>query len=260
MSVVAPDLAQRWTSGDRSAFVARLAGGLAGRRSPSSSRPRSGCSSWPSRRWPCCSAMTTARRGHGDHRVGPGHVRPRTARLLYVPLHRARPAVDAADQGGLLLYLIENTINIALGVALVHPLGVRGLALSLSVAYTVGRCSDWRCFVAGSAASAPKGPGRRCAGWASPHWRWEPWSWWCPTSRAPRTARSSWLEWSVPWWPGSRSIWAVAVVLGRRAVARQRRFLRQTRQSRRLVARHRARNTCQRRHRGRLDPCPVCGS
>jgi putative peptidoglycan lipid II flippase len=36
------------------------------------------------------------------------------------------------------LYLIENTINIALAVALVGPLGVRGLALSLSVAYTVG--------------------------------------------------------------------------------------------------------------------------
>ena len=36
------------------------------------------------------------------------------------------------------LYLIENAINIALAVVLVRPLGVRGLALSLSVAYTVG--------------------------------------------------------------------------------------------------------------------------
>ncbi len=36
------------------------------------------------------------------------------------------------------LYLIENGINVALAVVLVHPLGVRGLALSLSVAYTVG--------------------------------------------------------------------------------------------------------------------------
>ena len=35
------------------------------------------------------------------------------------------------------LYLAENGINVALAVALVHPLGVRGLALSLSVAYTV---------------------------------------------------------------------------------------------------------------------------
>jgi putative peptidoglycan lipid II flippase len=36
------------------------------------------------------------------------------------------------------LYLIENSINIVLALVLVHPLGVRGLALSLSVAYTVG--------------------------------------------------------------------------------------------------------------------------
>ncbi len=36
------------------------------------------------------------------------------------------------------LYLVENAINIVLGVLLVGPLGVRGLALSLSIAYTVG--------------------------------------------------------------------------------------------------------------------------
>ncbi|MBV8461973.1 MAG: murein biosynthesis integral membrane protein MurJ, partial [Acidimicrobiales bacterium] len=35
------------------------------------------------------------------------------------------------------LYLVENAINVALAVVLVGPLGVRGLALSLSVAYTV---------------------------------------------------------------------------------------------------------------------------
>ena len=35
------------------------------------------------------------------------------------------------------LYLLENGINIVLGLALVGPLGVRGLALSLSVAYSV---------------------------------------------------------------------------------------------------------------------------
>jgi putative peptidoglycan lipid II flippase len=36
------------------------------------------------------------------------------------------------------LYLVENAINVVLGVALVGPLGVRGLALSLSIAYSVG--------------------------------------------------------------------------------------------------------------------------
>ena len=35
------------------------------------------------------------------------------------------------------LYLVENAVNIVLGVVLVGPLGVRGLALSLSIAYSV---------------------------------------------------------------------------------------------------------------------------
>ena len=35
------------------------------------------------------------------------------------------------------IYLVENAINIALAVALVGPLGVRGLALAMSVAYSV---------------------------------------------------------------------------------------------------------------------------
>jgi putative peptidoglycan lipid II flippase len=35
------------------------------------------------------------------------------------------------------LYLIENSINVLLALALVGPMGVRGLALSLSIAYTV---------------------------------------------------------------------------------------------------------------------------
>ena len=34
------------------------------------------------------------------------------------------------------LYLVENGINVVLAIALVGPLGVRGLALSVSVAYT----------------------------------------------------------------------------------------------------------------------------
>ena len=35
------------------------------------------------------------------------------------------------------LYLVENALNIVLALVLVHPLGVRGLALSLSIAYSV---------------------------------------------------------------------------------------------------------------------------
>ncbi len=44
------------------------------------------------------------------------------------------------------LYLVENGINVVLAVALVHPMGVRGLALSLSVAYTRrAPCAAWPC-------------------------------------------------------------------------------------------------------------------
>jgi putative peptidoglycan lipid II flippase len=35
------------------------------------------------------------------------------------------------------IYLVENAVNIAVGIALIGPLGVRGLALSVSIAYTV---------------------------------------------------------------------------------------------------------------------------
>lgn len=35
------------------------------------------------------------------------------------------------------LYVVENVINVVVGVALIGPLGVRGLALSLSIAYSV---------------------------------------------------------------------------------------------------------------------------
>ena len=36
------------------------------------------------------------------------------------------------------LYALENGINIVLAVTLAGPLGVRGIALSISIAYTVG--------------------------------------------------------------------------------------------------------------------------
>ena len=38
------------------------------------------------------------------------------------------------------IYLVENAINIVLAVLLVGPLGVRGLALSMSIAYSISAC------------------------------------------------------------------------------------------------------------------------
>ena len=64
------------------------------------------------------------------------------------------------------LYLVENGGQRALAVALVHPLGVRGLALSLSVAYTVAAAvrPGGAARLAGPP-GRPPGPGPRCAGW-----------------------------------------------------------------------------------------------
>ena len=78
-------------------------------------------------------AETPARR---HHRGRTGHV------LLGLPgfctfLYMVRVLQSMQDtRTAFRIYLVENAINIVLGVALVGPLGVRGLALSVSVAYT----------------------------------------------------------------------------------------------------------------------------
>jgi putative peptidoglycan lipid II flippase len=138
MSVVAPDLAERWSTGQRTAFLARLSGGLR---------------AMLALIIPAAIAMLLLAKpavalllGHGNST--PADTAPTGEALamfalglpgfctyLYVirilqSMQRTRVAFS--------LYLIENTINVAAAVLLVHPLGVRGLALSLSIAYTVG--------------------------------------------------------------------------------------------------------------------------
>jgi peptidoglycan biosynthesis protein MviN/MurJ (putative lipid II flippase) len=138
------------------------------------------------------------------------------------------------------LYLIENTINIALGVALVHPLGVRGLALALSVAYSVSALLGLALL-------------RRWFGRLGTEGTWTP-----LRRVGVATVAMGVVVLVVSNLSGATHgplllarvvgavvaglavYWAVAVVLGRRAATRQRQLLRQTRQSRRLVARHRA--------------------
>ena len=106
------------------------------------------------------------------------------------------------------LYLIENAINIALAVVLVHPLGVRGLALSLSVAYTVGALLGvallrrWFGPLGTTRDLGAPAPGRdrhRGHGGRRPG-RVQP-------LRRPPPACSSSVEWLQPSWPGWRSIW-----------------------------------------------------
>ena len=138
MSVVAPDLAERWSTGQTAAFLARLSGGLR---------------AMLALIIPAAIAMLLL-------------AKPAVALLLG---HRASSSAGTAPTGAALamfalglpgfctylyvvrvlqsmqrtrvafyLYLIENAINVVLAIVLVHPLGVRGLALSLSIAYTVG--------------------------------------------------------------------------------------------------------------------------
>jgi putative peptidoglycan lipid II flippase len=137
MSAVTPELAEKWAIGDLPAFRRRLAGGLRAMLAVI---------------LPAAVGMLLLARpavalllGHGATTVGAtagtgGALAmfalglPGFCIFLYVvrvlqSMQRTRVAFW--------LYLVENGINVILAVALVHPLGVEGLALSLSVAYSV---------------------------------------------------------------------------------------------------------------------------
>jgi putative peptidoglycan lipid II flippase len=240
MSVVAPDLAERWSTGQRSAFLARLSGGMR---------------AMLALIIPSAVAMLLLAKpavalllGHG-HSTANGTAPtgealamfalglPGFCTYLYVvrvlqSMQRTRVAFY--------LYLIENAINIGLAVVLVHPLGVRGLALSLSVAYTVGA-------LLGVA---------QLRRWFGPLGTDDTWT---PLRRVGiATVAMAIVVLVVSNLSGATHgvvllvrvvgavvaggavYGAVASVLGRRAVARQRQLQRQAKQSRRLVARHRA--------------------
>ncbi len=138
MSVVAPDLAERWSTGQVAAFLARLSGGLRAMLAliipaalgllllakPAVALLLGHGASTPEETSTTGAALAMFALGL-----------PGFCTYLYVvrvlqSMQRTKVAFY--------LYLIENGINVALAVVLVHPLGVRGLALSLSVAYTVG--------------------------------------------------------------------------------------------------------------------------
>ena len=138
MTVVAPDLAERWSTGQRAAFLDRLSGGMRAMLAliiPSAvgmlllAKP-----------------AVALLLGHG-HSTAAGTAPTGEALAMfalglpgfctYLYVIRVLQSMQRTKVA-FYLYLIENTINIALAVALVGPLGVRGLALSLSVAYTVG--------------------------------------------------------------------------------------------------------------------------
>jgi putative peptidoglycan lipid II flippase len=240
MTVVAPDLAERWSTGQRTAFLERLSGGLRAMLAliiPSAvgmlllAKP-----------------AVALLLGHG-HSTAAGTVPTAEALAMfalglpgfctYLYVVRVLQSMQRTKVA-FYLYLIENSINIALAVVLVHPLGVRGLALSLSIAYTVGA-------LLGVAQL------RRWFGPLGTEGTWTPLRRVGVATVAMGVvvlvvSNLSGATHGVLLFvrvvgaivAGLAAYGAVIVVLGRRATTKERERRRQTRASRRLVARHRA--------------------
>jgi putative peptidoglycan lipid II flippase len=138
MSVVGPDLAERWATGQRAAFLARLAGGLR---------------AMLALIIPAALGLLLLAKPAVALLLGHGHSTPAETSTTggalamfalglpgfctYLYVVRVLQSMQRTKVA-FYLYLIENALNVGLAVVLVHPLGVRGLALSLSVAYSVG--------------------------------------------------------------------------------------------------------------------------
>jgi putative peptidoglycan lipid II flippase len=136
MSVVTPGLAARWSSGQTGAFVARLATGM--RAMLALIIPAAVGMLILSK--PAVALLL----GHGDSTAAEtaptGEALAMFALGLpgfctYLYIVRVLQSMQRT-RIAFYLYLVENGLNIALAVTLVHPLGVRGLALSLSIAYS----------------------------------------------------------------------------------------------------------------------------
>jgi len=138
MSAVTPGLSERWATGDTDGFTKRLSGGLRAVLAVI---------------LPAAMGMFVLAKpavdllfAHGNYSVAASATTGSTLAMfalglpgfctflycvrVFQSMQRTRVAFW--------LYLLENGINVVLAIALVHPLGVRGLALSLSIAYTVG--------------------------------------------------------------------------------------------------------------------------
>ncbi len=138
MSAVTPDLSEKWATGDLTGFTRRMAGGL--RAVLAIIIPAAVGMLVLAK--PTVALLLGHGAGKPSETADTGQALamfalglPGFCTFLYVvrvlqSMQRTRVAFW--------LYLVENAVNVTLAVALVHPLGVRGLALSLSVAYTVG--------------------------------------------------------------------------------------------------------------------------
>ena len=137
MSVVTPDLAERWSTDQTDAFLRRMTGGLRAILAlilPSAvgllllAKPAVALLLGNGHSTPAETATTGA--ALAMFALGlPGFC----VYLYFVRVLQAMQRTKVA----FFLYLIENGLNVIFAVALVHPLGVRGLALALSIAYTI---------------------------------------------------------------------------------------------------------------------------
>ncbi len=137
MTAVTPDLSEKWATGDLPAFRRRLAGGLRAMLAVI---------------FPAAMGMLLLAKpaaalllGHGATSVADTTLVAEALAMFALGLPgfctflfvvRVLQSMQRTHTA-FWLYLLENGINVALALALIHPLGVRGLALSLSVAYTV---------------------------------------------------------------------------------------------------------------------------
>jgi putative peptidoglycan lipid II flippase len=137
MSVVTPDLAQQWSTGHQAAFLKRMTGGLRAVLAliiPAAvgmlllAKPSVALLLGNGHSTPAGTATTGA--ALAMFALGlPGFC----AYLYFVRVLQSMQRTRVAFS----LYLVENALNIVLALLLVRPLGVRGLALSLSIAYSV---------------------------------------------------------------------------------------------------------------------------
>ena len=137
MSVVTPDLAERWSTDQTEAFLHRMTGGLR---------------AILALILPSAVGLLLLAKPAVALLLGNGHSTPAETATIgaalamfalglpgfctYLYFVRVLQAMQRTKVA-FFLYLIENGLNIVLAVLLVHPLGVRGLALAFSIAYTV---------------------------------------------------------------------------------------------------------------------------
>ena len=173
MSVVTPDLAEKWSTDQTEAFLHRMSGGLRAVLAlviPSAvgmlllAKPAVALLLGIGHSTPAETATTGA--ALAMFALGlPGFC----AYLYFVRVLQSMQRTKVA----FFLYLIENALNIVLALALVHPLGVRGLALSLSIAYTVAALLALAVFHQWFGRLAPRPRrGRRSGTWSSRPSRW----------------------------------------------------------------------------------------